>query len=135
METVRIAALALVPLLAGCTLVDQRTFYPPTKPTSATLEARTQVDRPTLIIRLGALEPDWHPAVASMVEQTLARQPEARFEIIAAIAPNGTAQDQTSVARDVAQAIGALGVPPSRTTLGLRTVDVGAGLDIRVFVR
>ena len=135
METVRIAALALVPLLAGCTLVDQRTFYPPTKPTSATLEAQTQVDRPTLIIRLGALEPDWHPAVASMVEQTLARQPEARFEIIAAIAPNGTAQDQTSAARDVAQAIGALGVPPSRTTLGLRTVDVGAGLDIRVFVR
>ena len=132
MEIVRIAALALVPLLAGCTLVDQRTFYPPTKPGPVSLEARPQVDRPALIIRVGPLEPDWHPAVAALVEQTLAKRPDARFEIVAAITPDGSAAEQTRVAREVAQAIGALGVPPSRLMLALRTAT---GQDISLFVR
>jgi hypothetical protein len=135
MEIVRIALIVALSLLAGCTLVDQRTFYPPAAPAPASLDAKRETDRPALIIRIGALEPDWHAAVADLVEQSIARQPDARFDIVAAIARNGAAQDQTRAARDVAQAIGALGVLPSRTTLGLRTVDEAAGLDIRIFVR
>ena len=135
MEIVRVALIVALSLLAGCKLVDQRTFYPPGKPEPASLAAQPQRDIPALIIRIGALEPDWHPAVAELVEQSIGRRPDARFEIVAASAPNGGAQDQTSAARDIAQAIGALGVLPSRTTLGLRTVDGTTGLDIRIFVR
>lgn len=132
MEIVRIALIVALPLLAGCTLVDQRTFYPPAKPEPASLQALPNLDRPALIIRLGPLEPDWHPAVEALVEQTLAKRPDARFEIVAAIAPDGSAGDQTRAARDIAQAIGALGVLPSRTTLALRTAP---GQDISIFVR
>ncbi len=135
MEIARIALIVALPLLAGCKLVDQRTFYPPAKPEPTSLAAQPQRDIPALIIRIGALEPDWHTAVADLVEQSIGRQPDARFEIVAAIAPNGSAQDQTSAARDIAQAIGALGVLPSRTILGLRTVDGTTVLDIRIFVR
>ncbi len=135
MEIARIALIVALPLLAGCKLVDQRTFYPPVKPEPASLAAQPQRDIPAMIIRIGALEPDWRPAVADLVEQSIGRQPDARFEIVAAIAPNGSAQDQTSAARDIAQAIGGLGVLPSRTTLGLRTVDGTTVLDIRIFVR
>ncbi|MBC7634583.1 MAG: hypothetical protein H7251_03165 [Acetobacteraceae bacterium] len=132
MEIVRIAVIVALPLLTGCTLVDQRTFYPPAKPAAGQLAEAGRQTRPDLIIRLGAREPDWHPAIAALVEQSLARRPDARFEIIAAVGANGAALEQTRAARDVAQAMGALGVPASRLLLGLHTDDAG---DVRIFVR
>lgn len=136
MEIVRTAVIVALPLLAGCTLVDQRTFYPPTKPEPRALERFASLEqRPALTIRQGGSEPDWRPAVTALVEQTLARNPQAEFEVVAAIAPNDPTQEQTRAARDVAQAIGALGVPPSRTLLGLRTIEAGGSRFIHIFVR
>jgi len=132
MEIARIALIVALPVLAGCTLVDQRTFYPPAKPDAASLQAQPNLDRPALIVRIGPLEPDWHPAVEALVEQTLAKRPDARFDIVATITPDGSAGAQTGAAREIAQAIGALGVPPSRMTLALRTAP---GQDISIFVR
>ena len=127
--------LAALLLLAGCKLVDQRSFFPPSKPGAAELASVVSADAPVLSLRLGAMEPDWHPAIIQLVEATLARQPDATFEVVASIAPNADASAQSRAARDIAEAITAQGVQPSRVRLALRTVS-GAGMrDILVYVR
>ena len=127
--------LAALILLAGCKLIDQRSFFPPSKPGAVELASVVAADAPVLSLRLGAMEPDWHPAIIELVEATLARQPDATFEVVASIAPNADASAQSRAARDIAEAITAQGVQPSRVRLALRTVS-GAGMrDILVYVR
>ncbi len=128
----------ILPLLAGlasCTLIDQRTFYPPTRPGAAELARPAPLDTPALTLRIGPAEPDWHQAVADLVQTTLARTPNASFEVVASIVRSGEDAAQAQTARDVAKAITAGGVLPSKVRLALRAEPNGAARDIRVFVR
>ena len=121
-------------LTAGCAILDQRSFYPPARAGAAELSRAAVVDAPALSLRIGPAEPDWLPAVTALVEATQARQPNASYDIVAAIAPAGDAGGQAQAAREIAQAITSLGVLPSKVRLALRAEPDGRR-DIRVFVR
>ena len=130
-----IPPLAALILLAGCKLVDQRTFFPPSQPGAAELARVTSEERPALTVRLGPTEPDWHPAIVALVEASLARQTDAAFVVVASIASGADASAQSRGAREIAEAIVGQGVRASQVRLALRT-RADAGLhDILIFVR
>ena len=130
-----IPPMAALILLAGCTLVDQRTFFPPSRPGTAELAQATTVDTPALTVRLGPTEPDWHPAITALVDATLTRRADASFEVVASIALNADASAQSRAARAIAEAIVGQGVLPSRVRLALRTSADAGTPDVMIYVR
>ena len=77
----------------------------------------------------------WHAAVADLVESTLARTPNASFEVVAGLVRGGDDAAQAQTAREIAQAITSGGVLPSKVRLALRADPNGSVRDIRVYVR
>jgi hypothetical protein len=130
------AAMLLV-ALAGCTLVDQRSFRPAG---AAPQAAAAPVGLPLVSVRMDGA--DFRPALAEAVQAAQQRQPDAAFDVLALV-PSAAApaeQDRRVAtaaqdARAVAQAMGAAGVAGDRIRLGLRGDPGIPAREVRVFLR
>lgn len=146
LQALPLALLLLLPLLAGCELVDQRTVarwtggHPPGM-TSADLAAANLPALPLVTIRYDDPSADPAPALAAAAEDALARKPDATFEVITAIPTALPPTDQdafvrqgTADARQVADDLATAGVDPSRIHLGLRGDPGRPVREVRVYV-
>ena len=141
--TRRRAWLLLLPLLAGCKLVDQRTFNPgagvprtlPAPPGPAAPQALVTIDfsRPA---------PDYDQMLRQAVEQAVARKPDVNFDVVTVVPAAGTLQEQaaaaaalTADARTVARTINSEGVDDDRINLLARAEPGVTTRQVQVFVR
>ena len=152
----RLAARCFVPValliaLAGCTLVDQRTFRAAApEPGAAELgpagagagAGAGAAARPLAVIRMGEAGPDYRPMLAEAVQAAQQRNPDARFDVIALVPTRASPAEQdrriAEAARDaqeVATAMGAAGVPSDWLTLGLRGDPGVPAREVRVHLR
>ena len=129
----------LLPALAGCTLIDQRTFNPeagkrpvvaaaPVPPVPAPLATGPP---PLLRIRLPA-GPELGGEIAKAVAAARARKRDVAFEVVE-IVP-GTGENAGRDAGNVARLIESQGVPAARVRLAARPAP-GAAPEVRVYVR
>jgi hypothetical protein len=119
--------------LAGCRLVDQRTFErTPGTPSAAAL-ARPDLPKAP-IVTISFMDPniDWRPLVREAVHAALDHQPDARFRIVTPVPLNGSQDVQEKYIKAgqsdgpmVAQEVEAIGVSPDHIALGMRG-DAGA---------
>ena len=133
------ALLALV-ALAGCTIVDQRTFARwapagPVEPARAGLPAL-----PVITIRFDqALD---QKAIAEAVELAMARKPSTVFDVVAPVPAGESAAAQAEAVRQgredterVATAIAAAGAARDHIELGLRADPGTPQREVRVYAR
>ena len=134
---------ALAPLLAGCTLIDQRTFNPRAgMPAKAPVVAGPAPIPPLVAIDFGKPNPDYAAALDQAVAAALARKADAQFDVVTIVPGTGTTAQQTAAAvglipdaREVARAINRDGVDDDRIHL-LARADAGATTrQVQVFVR
>lgn len=126
-----LAALLLIPAvlapLAGCTLVDQRTFQVEAAAPGAEELARAQAAAlPLVSVRLDEVTP-WRSTLAVAVQAAQQRRPDAAFDVMALVPTQAAPAEQdrrvaqaAEDARTVAEAMGAAGVPAEQLRLGLR---------------
>ena len=127
-------------LLAGCALVDQKTFAPapeakaqPVAPPPAAV--RVDPRTPLVTINFGGPPPDYTELLRYAVHEAQRRDGAVEFDVIAVL-PNLTQasagqQDAVSVMRSIAQ----LGVSASHVHLGLRADPTLKSREVRVYVR
>ena len=127
--------------LAGCTIIDQRTFRADSSQPGPTELARAALPAlPLITVRFDT--PIDQPAIASAVDLARARRPDATFDVIAPI-PAATTQSQQAAAlaqgrqdaETVATALAEAGVPRARIELGARPDGIPGIREIRVYVR
>jgi hypothetical protein len=139
----RLLPAVLLALLAGCTLIDRRTFAPaPAAPSAADLAHARLPTLPLVTIRFGATEPDYGPALTTAVQDAVARKPDATFEVMTPIPSDAPPAVQAAAARQgtedmrgVANAIAAAGVAQDHVHLGFRGDAGTPPRQVEVFVR
>lgn len=139
-----------LPLLAGCTLIDQRTFNPDAGKRPVSTKAETPappvpgLSGPPPLLRIplgpGARE-DWAGPLRTAVTAARARKPDVVFDVVAVVPATGTPQEQAAAVEDaeepagrVARAIIAAGVVSGRVQLQARPAPDATGREVRVFV-
>jgi hypothetical protein len=130
-------------VLAGCKLVDQRTFQPAARaPSASTLARAAQAARPVLVVAMTMQASDWRAAVNSAVSRAEAHDPKASFAVNAPIPVNASAADQdrfaatgASDAALVARQIQENGVPVDRIAIGYESDAGTPPREIRLYVR
>jgi hypothetical protein len=127
-------------VLAGCALVDQKTFAPapeakaqPVAPPPAAV--RVDPRTPLVTINFGGPPPDYTELLRYAVHEAQHRDRDVEFDVMAVL-PNLTQaaagqQDALSVMRAIAQ----FGVPASHVHLGLRADPTLKSREVRVYVR
>jgi hypothetical protein len=127
---------AVVLLLAGCKLIDQRTFAPSPEAKSAATEV-PKADARTALLTINYTEPNpsYQDVLRYAVRAAETRAPGVQYDVVA-ILPSGadTAAAQRRSA-DVMRSIMDQGVAADRIHLGLRTAPAGVPQEIRVYVR
>lgn len=141
-----LAALLLIPAVlvpvAGCTLVDQRTFQAEAPAPGAEELARARATAlPLVSVRLDQETP-WRAALAEAVQAAQLRRPDAAFDVMALVPTQAAPAEQdrrvaqaAGDARMVAEAMGAAGVPSEQLRLGLRGDPGDPAREVRVFQR
>jgi hypothetical protein len=135
--------LLALPLLAGCTLIDQRTFTrTPPAPTVAEAARATLPARPLVSIRFPVADPGWPAQVADAIAAAQSRRPDAQFDILAAMpltapetATQAALQQGEADARAVSEALSRQGVPPDRLHLGLQGDAGTPAREVRIYIR
>ena len=139
----RRAALALPALLAGCKLIDQSTFRPKPPPPPPAPPARPAPPPvpPLVSIRFPRPDIDYADALRQAVTAARQRKVDVDFDVqgLAPTAPTLAAQAANlqsvdAEAHGVADAIGRLGVDPSRIRLSSRTEAGLSANEVRVYV-
>ncbi len=136
-------AVAFAPLLAGCTLIDQRTFDPQAgilaKPPAA---AGPPAAAPLVTVDFGRPSPDYAATLQQAVAQATSRKPGVEFDVVTVVPATGTTAEQeaaatglTPDAREVARAINRDGVEDDRIHLSARAEAGVTSRQVRVFVR
>jgi hypothetical protein len=144
------AILACCVLLAGCALVDQRSFdgragrapTPPEQPQAAGGPAPVP---PLFVVRAGQLEQDWQPDLRRAVGAALARKPNVLFtvESVAPAAQGASSPAAQAAAlraavsldgRPVAQAISADGADPAQIEMTAMADPAAHASEVRVYV-
>jgi hypothetical protein len=136
-----LAALLLV-AVAGCRLIDQRTFgAAPTAPQPAALAQPGLPASPLLTLQLTNPDFDWRTPLDDAVRAALARKPDVAFDVVAPIPTNAPLDKQDAYMRTgradmlmIAQALEADGIPPARITLALRGDPGTPPREIRLYV-
>ncbi|HEY5299184.1 MAG TPA: hypothetical protein VIJ55_00780 [Acetobacteraceae bacterium] len=137
------AALAILLVLSGCKLIDQRTFAPAPEAASPAVAARsTETRTPLMTIAPGTKLATYEGLLRTAVHDAQSRDPAVSFDVVSVVPASGTLADQVKAAEadrasamDVAQALLTAGVAEDRVALGAR-VDPGAhGPNVRVYVR
>lgn len=122
----RPAIACLLAALAGCKLVDQRTFEPAhAGPSAAALANARLPPLPLVTIDFAFADLDWRSSVQQAVTAAESRKPDAKFDVVTPI-PTGasqTVQDRyiatgQADAKLVADELQNDGVPPAR--IGVR---------------
>lgn len=138
--------LLVLPLLAGCELVDQRTVArwtgrPSTAPTAASLASANLPPLPLVVVRYDDPDSDPAPILASAAESALQRKPDASFEVITPVPTAAPPAEQDAFtrrgaedARAVADALASAGVDPDKIHLGLRGDPGSPVREVRVYV-
>ena len=137
-----LAALFLI-ALAGCTLVDQRTFQRDGAAPGAEEVARAAAAaRQVASVRIGDPAEAWRRGVADAVQAAEQRAPGGVFEVMALVPLQGAPAEQdrrvaeaSRDARAVAEVLGAAGIPAERVRLGLQGDGGNPARDVRVFQR
>jgi len=142
-----LAALFLI-ALAGCTLVDQRSFRPEgAAPGAAEVARAAGAARQVVSVRMGEAGEAWRRAVAEAVQAAEQRAPGAAFEVMALVPLRAETSEQAireqdrrvaEAARDaraVAEVLGAAGIPSDRVVLALQGDAGSPARDVRVLQR
>lgn len=137
-----LAALFLI-ALAGCTLVDQRTFRREGAAPGAEEVARAgAAGRQVASVRIGTADDAWRRTLAEAVQAAEQRAPGGTFEVMGLVPLQAEAAEQdrrvAEAARDaraVAEVLGAAGIPSDRIRLGLLGDAGSPARDVRVFQR
>ena len=127
-------------LLAGCALVDQKTFAPapeakaqPAKPPPAPV--RVDPRTPLAVISFGGPPPDYSQLLRYAVHEAQRRDRNVEFDVIAVL-PDLT--QASAGQRDAVGIMGSMtqfGVPASHLHLGLRADPTVRSREVRVYVR
>ncbi len=129
--------------LAGCTLIDQRTFNPQAgrKPPDLAGPAGPGPAPPLVTVDFGRPNPDYATELHQAVISAVSRKPDVQFDVVTVVPATGAPADQvgaatglTAEARAVARAISADGVDDDRIHLLARAEGV-ATRQVQVFVR
>ena len=139
----RRAALALPALLGACKLIDQSTFRPkpPPPPPAPPAPPAPPPVPPLVSIRFPRPDIDYAGALRQAVTAARQRKVDVSFDVqgLAPAAPTLAAQaanlqSVNAEAHGVADAIGRLGVDPSRIRLASRTEAGLSANEVRVYV-
>lgn len=99
-------------LLAGCKLVDQRTFEADADrkpvPHAPPVRPGPPPAAPLAAVRFGAPPETWQPGLSEIVRLALARKPEALFQVRTVVPAQGTPQAQAAALADVGRGNGRL---------------------------
>jgi hypothetical protein len=135
----RAAMLLAAGLLAGCTLIDQRTFETHrSTPAQASLAARVAT-RP-IAISDGA--PGWPARLAATARDAATRDPGRHFDLVAPVPLTGTeaaraafrARQQANL-EQAATALAAAGIDPVRIRIGYRGDPGSPAPQVELFAR
>lgn len=135
-------ALALLLLLAGCKLIDQRTFNPHAgEPPPAPAPVASAVVPPLLTIDFSTPNPVYDTALRQAVDQALARKEDVVFDVTTVVPATGTLAQQVASAstidadaRQVARTISSEGVDDDNVHLSARADPDVKGRQVRVYV-
>jgi hypothetical protein len=132
-----------LPLLGGCTLVDQRTFQRAGEtPRDADLARATLPPLPLLTIPFSSPDVDFQPAVQQAADAVLALKPDAEYDVVAPIPINAPQSVQDEAERNgrtdtasVVNALGYAGVSLDKVHVGFRSDGGTPPREVLVFVR
>jgi hypothetical protein len=130
--------LILVPLLAGCSLIDQTTFAPsPEAAPAAVAKPAPPVDprQPLVTVTWGTEAPEYKQMLGYAVRAAEARSPNVQYDVISVVKDASAVPLGTEHASDVMRAIMADRVPASRVHLGVRMDRAVPATQVRVYVR
>lgn len=130
----------LLPVLAGCTLVDQTTFAPSpeAKPPPVVVPPPVETRKPLIVIAASASPKDYTPSLREAVRAAQKLKRDIDYDVVGvAPAAGGFAaqQEAGSHAADVMRAIMAEGVPAARIHVGVQSDPAIAAGEVRVYVR
>lgn len=127
-------------LLAGCTLVDQKTFAPAPE-AKAEVPAQpappVKVDQrvPLVTIDFSGPPPQYEELLRYAVRAAETRDRNVQYDVVAMLPSAAAVADGQSDAAEVMRSIMLTGVPAARIHLGLRADPVLSGREVRVYVR
>jgi hypothetical protein len=130
--------------LAGCTLIDQNTFYPGAKDAPAIAEApKPAVETPKppgppplVTISPGARPADYAVILGKAARDARARKPDVMFDVVEMEKPDAPPDTIMGAgAADVARELVANGVAPARIRLVARPDASAVAKEVRVYVR
>jgi glucose/arabinose dehydrogenase len=123
-------------VLAGCKLIDQKTFEPSPEapPTAAPAVPKSDPRVALLTIGYDTPNPNYQDVLRYAVHQAETRAPGVQYDVIAMMPAGGDVAQAQSSAAEVMRTIMAQGVAASRIQLGLRTEPAGLTREVRVFV-
>jgi len=141
-----LGALAVLAVVPGCKLIDQRTFDPSaSRPPKPYIPPRppAHVTPPLLEIMAGTAPETWRDPVMRAARVALARKPSVLFTVEAIVPAEGDAVAQrkamgaltTGDAQSVAAAIMAAGVPASQVQMTAMPDSGVRSARVRVYIR
>ncbi len=134
--------LALVPVLTGCKLIDQRTFDANAgKPVVIPAPPGPPNPQALITVDFARPNPDYQAQLQQAVESALARKPNVLFDVVTVVPATGTPAQQvaaatalTADARAIARAINADGVDDDHIDLQARAEPGQTTRQVQVFV-
>lgn len=129
--------------LAGCKLIDQRTFESaPKAPTAAQMANRDLPPLPLLTVDPSNPNSDWQSQIADAVLAAEARKPNVTFDVVTPIPTSATQKIQDTYTKNgqedgqaVATALQADGVPPDHITLSFQGDPGAPPREVRIYAR
>jgi hypothetical protein len=129
-------------LLAGCALVDQRTFAPaPEAKAQTTVVAQppapVKVDTrlPLVTVDFSGAPPQYEELLRYAVRAAEMRDRDVQYDVVAMLPKATDAGQGQNDAAAVMRSLMLAGVPPARIHLGLRADPALPGREVRVYVR
>ncbi|HJS84828.1 MAG TPA: hypothetical protein VJ779_05160 [Acetobacteraceae bacterium] len=129
-------------LLAGCKLIDQRTFAPAPDATPPAAPRSTETRTPLISVAPGTKLATYQALLRSAVRAAQARDPAVRFDVVSVVPASGTLAEQIQAAdalrasaAEVAQTLIAAGVAEGRISLGARPDPTVHNPEVRVYLR
>ena len=133
----------MILLLAGCTLIDQRTFDAHAgelaKPPAV---AGPPAAQPLVTVDFAHPSPDYTAALQQAVAEATSRKPDVQFDVVTVVPATGTTAQQAAAAagltpdaREIARAINDDGVADDRIHLSARAEGGAESRQVQVFVR
>ena len=138
MNARRTLLLAALPLLAGCTIIDQRTFRPPPPPAPPAPPPPPPPPEPPGPAPLVRIHPEpglnLREALRPAVMAARARKPDVAFDVVSLVPPGTDLASLDILARDTADDIVDLGAKRTNVRLEARSAPWVRAPEIRVYI-